>query len=293
MSRSPAWPDGERVSAAVAAPEVARELDPPIGLAEALAGFLRAAEGRRDLRARASELRFRDGGLLVGGERVELRPLAATQLQRLVLRRGRVVARGDDLRRGLKLLADHVLVLRLDQGEVRAIVGERFATIDDADMLARITRAASAMSWSDLRVRYLATNERITIVRATLGRSRMDVRPGDPFERGLEIRNSEVGARAFSLSPLTWRGRCFNVTLGQPTLRLVHVGARPRVLRDWRKELAICLDRARTMLDAWCRSAAFDAANAITSAARLRGLASRVAAERRAQRVVEDAALID
>ena len=283
------YPDGERLYAGVAAPEAARDLDPPLALPEALEGFLRAAAGRRDLRVRATDLRFRDGSLFVGSERLRLRPHAVNQVHHLVLGRARRVVRGDDLRRGLVLLGERVLVLRVEHDEVRAVVGERFASIDDDDILGRITRAAEAMGWLDLRVRFVATSERVTIVRATLGRSRVDVRPRDPFERGMEIGNSEIGARAFTLSPITWRGRCFNVSIGRPTLRLVHVGSQHRLVRDWRKEIATCLDRARPLIEAWSGSALFDAANDITSDAKARPLRVRLALEREAQRMIEAA----
>lgn len=281
------YPDGERASAAVAPPEAAHDLDPALALPEALERFLRAAAGRHELRVRARDLRFRDGTLLVGSERLRLRPHAVNQLHHRELVRGRGVASGDDLRRGLARLGERVLVLRVEDDEVRAILGARFTPIDDADILGRIARAAEAMNWRDLRVRFVATSERITVVRATLGRSRVDVRPGDPFERGMEIGNSEVGARAFTLSPITWRGRCFNVSIGRPTLRLVHVGSLHRLVRDWRKEVATCLDRARPLIEVWSASALFDAANDITSDAKARPLRARLALERRAQQMIE------
>jgi hypothetical protein len=288
----PAWPDGERLHAAVAPLEVARDHDPSLGLPEALAGFQRAAAGRRDLRLRAGDLRFRDGTLLAAGERLRLRPHAVRQLHHLVHGSGVRVRRGDDLRRGLALLGGRGLVLRVEDDQVRAIVGERFAPIDDTDILARITRAAEAMRWRDLRVRFIATSERATIVRATLGRSRVDLRAGDAWERGLELRNSEVGASAFSVVPLVFRAACWNYSIAsRPTLRLVHLGSAHRLVRDHRKDLAFALDRARPLLSAWSTSPIYDDANAITSAARDRSLRERVRMERRAQALVEDAAL--
>lgn len=70
----------------------------------------------------------------------------------------------------------------------------------------------------------------------------------------------------------------------------IHTGAAlRRVERDLRKDIAHALDAARVLLDGWRTSPSFDTANAITDAAKSRSLAGRIAEERRAQRVVEDA----
>jgi hypothetical protein len=291
----PSYPDGEPLCAALGASEAVRDLDPGLRLADAAAALLEAAAGRRDVAVRARDLDLAGGVLFLGGERLRLRPYAARQLHdRVAQALEHRVHRGDDARRGLALLGDRVLVLRVELDEVRAVLGGRFRALDDAEVITRIARAANAMGWSrDLLVRFLATSESRTVVRATLGRSRADVRPGDSFERGVEIANSEVGGGALRFTSITWRTRCFNFTRAmRPALRLLHVGPTHRIERDLRKDIAHVLHGARQLLDGWRTSAAFEEANAVSSAAKGRGLAVRLAEESRAQQVAEDAAVL-
>lgn len=291
MTAFPTYPDGEPLYAALTPPESARDFAPTLSLSDAAAAVLDAAAGRRDLRVRLGGLVVRDGLLVVGGERLRLRPRSVKQLHhrvRLVL--GRRVERGHDLRRGLALLRDRIVLLRVGGDEVRAVLGGHFTPMDDGDVLARIARAATAMDWCDLRVRFVATSDAITIVRATLGRSRVDLRTDDPFEAGVELQSSDVGRAALTLRAVTWRNVCFNWTRHRaPTLRLVHVGGAHRLDRDWRLVLAEVIRTSREMLDGWNSCPAFDAANDTSEAAKARSLAGRLAHERLAQRIVEDA----
>lgn len=185
------------------------------------------------------------------------------------------------------------MLVRLDGREVRSVVGGRYAVLDDVPTFTRIARAIDSMGWrNDLVVRLVATTDATTVVRLTLRRSRVEIRPDDEFERGIEIANSETGRSALMLTPITFRLGCFNFSRSsRPTLRLVHAGAAlRRVQRDLRKDIAQALDAARSLLDGWRSSPSFDAANAITDAAKSSGsLACRIAEERRAQRLVEDA----
>lgn len=290
MTGFPSYPDGEPIWTAAGSPEEVRDLSPSLALHDAVAALQRAAAGRRDLRVRLRDLVVTGGTVHVGGERLRLRERPVKQLHHRAARvLGRGVASGDDLRRGIALLGDRLVVLRVEDDVLRAVVGAHFSVMDDLDVLARIARAAAAMGWRDLRARFIATSEASTIVRATLARSRVDVLPGDAFEVGVEMANSEVGAGALALRSLTWRSKCWNYSLGPRSLRLPHVGGPHRLDRDLRKDLAHVVHEGRALLDAWRGSVAFDDANAVSSAAKDRRLACRLVEERRAQQVVEDA----
>lgn len=281
----------ERASATRTAPEAVIELRPPRPLAEVVAGVLVPASTlRRDVEVAASALDVAEGHVRLGRAWHPLRPLAARQLRALA----GVSAQSPsvELRRALAARGSRRVLARLDGDVVRAMLGIGFVPLDDVVILSRIASAIESMGWrSDLVARLIATSDAITIVRLTLRRSRLEPRPGDAFERGIEITNSETGLAAFSLRPLVWRSGCFNFSIAaQPTLRLIHAGSAHRVERDLRKDLAHALDGARSLLGAWRASPAFDLANEISGAAKERSLAGRIAEERRAQQLVQDAA---
>ena len=278
-------------SAAKTPAERVLTLRPPQSLAEVVESVLAPAGAlQRDVRVSAGALDVQDGHVIVGGEAFALRPGAARQLRALA----GVAARSPsvDLRGALTARGERAVLVRLDGREVRAVLGGGYVALDDLDVFSRIDRAIGAMGWrDDLVVRLVATTDATTIVRLTLLRSRVEVRPGDDFERGVEIANGECGRAAFTLTPIVWRAGCFNFarSTAGPTLRIVHAGAALRRLeRDLRKDIAHALDAARVLLDGWRTSPQYDAANAMTDAAKCRSLAVRIAEERRAQRIVED-----
>src|SRR5690606_7156581 len=156
----------------------------------------------------AGAVAFRDGRVQFdGGEVLGLRPVAGRQLRRLAARAlGRPVASGDDIRRALALRGDRRVLVRVEGDAVRAILGTNFTPLDDSDILGRLARAVAAVGWKrTLRVRFIAESEAITVVRATLATSRVELRGSDAFERGFEAMNSEVGAAAFSIRPIVFR----------------------------------------------------------------------------------------
>lgn len=259
-------------SAAKTPPERVVELRPPSTLLAVVEGPLRSARAlRRDLRVLGADLAVRDGHVILAGEALALRPRAARQLRALTGGRSE-------------------LLVRVEGMEVRAILSASFAPLDDLDVFSRVARAIDGLGWRhDLVARFVAETDASTVVRLTLRSSRVEVRSGDEFERGVEVGNGECGQRAFTLTPITWRAGCFNFSrsASPPTLRVVHSRAVHRLDHDLSKHIAHALDAAGSLLNGWRSSPKFDDANAITDAAKARSLAGRIAAERRAQEMVE------
>ncbi len=277
----------ERLWAATTPPDDVRDFREPLTLADALRGVLVPAFAlRRDERvpARALGLALVDGHLRLGGRAYALRRRAARQLAALAGGHVSPPQVADAVRRGLRALGERTVLVRLDGEDVRAVLTARFTALDDREVFMRIERAVAAMRWSRrLLVRFVGVSESITVLRATLATSRVEVRSGDVFERGVEIINGEVGVVALRFTPLTWRALCSNVLLARaPSLRVIHARSARPIERDLRKDLAHALHGARALIDAWRSSAHADAANAITLGAQARTLRGRLADERRA-----------
>ncbi len=274
----------ERLWATGTPPEVVRDLAPVplrLGVERVLAPSWAL---RRDIRVPACRVEFRDGHVVVGGERFALRRRAARQLAGLVMdHRDRPVSAAA-VRRGLRARGTRLLLVRLDGFEVRAILGAGFLPVDDEELFRRLAHAIDAMGWARrLVVRFIAMSEVVTVVRATLTSTRTNVFPSDAFERGIEIVNSEAGAYALRFTPAIWRVTCGNWALGtRPTWRLRHSGSMHRIERDLRKDVAGAIEAARYMLAAWRSSPSADRANELTDAAKDRALLGRLADERRA-----------
>ena len=292
MTTFPTWPDGERLCAARTPAETVFEPDRPVTLAAVSERRLAGVSGRRDHRTRLEAIQVRDGELRVGVHLLRLRPRATAQLREIAAASlGRAPQSGDELRRGLVLLGDRPVLVRVEDDDVRAVLSDRFVPIDDATLLPMLARAIEAMRWTrNLRARLVVCSESMTIVRLTLRTSRTLLFADDAFERGVQISNSETGACAFTLTPITWRSACWNYALARrPTLRLPHVGAPHRLHRDLRKDIALALHTGRAMLDAWRSSAMFERANMTNASARGRACRARLLLERQAQLLVEDA----
>jgi hypothetical protein len=191
------------------------------------------------------------------------------------------------VRRALRAEGERLLLLRLDGEAVRAVLGTAFVRLDD--VFERVAGAVERIGWrDDLVVRFVATTASATVVRLTLRSSRLDVREGDIFERGIEIANGETGRHALTFTPLTWRARCFNFGLApRSVVRIVHVRCGALRLEYVLQDVLVeALDAAGALLEAWRSSPRFDDANDITSNAKLLSLGARRAEERRGQGVV-------
>lgn len=130
--------------------------------------------------------------------------------------------------------------LRLAGGSARAVLSDRYAALDDhlvLDVMETTLRAAGMLG--DVRVRALATGPTMAL-RLTLPGEDIVVKSpqvGDVVEIGLDLLNGEIGNRAVSIAPMTYRLVCLNGMRRadrDAVSRLNHVGDPERLKEAFR-----------------------------------------------------------
>ena len=149
-------------------------------------------------------------------------------------------------------------LLRLAGGEVRCVVSDRYAALDDAqvlDVVGDVLRGAGLESAAQVRATAVGPT---TIVRVTLPNEGVAVRAGDVIEWGFDLGNSELGLRSVQVTPLTVRLVCTNGmrtwTAGE-RLRLRHAGDPGSLREHLRVVVPRALEAARADIATWTRAA--------------------------------------
>ncbi|MBZ0134999.1 MAG: hypothetical protein K8I27_01345 [Planctomycetes bacterium] len=174
---------------------------------------LRAVQ--RDIRVNTRELAIApaDGALMVGGgERYPLRDHAFAQLcSRLKVpapyaRRCDSGLRAQNLNRWLNE-EDRNVLLRLERGEVRAVLSASYRAINHADILGWLADRLGV----DTPIRYELTEGYLDmqVIRESPVQSLSD-RGRQGLHRGIHLRNSEVGTARVRISTLVFRSICLN-----------------------------------------------------------------------------------
>jgi hypothetical protein len=148
-------------------------------------------------------------------------------------------------------------LLRLAGGEVRALVSDRYAALDDARVLETVGEVLDRAGYlDDARVRASAVGAH-TLLRITMPGEGVAVRPGDVIEWGLDIGNSEVGLRSVQVTPVTYRLVCTNgmrAWKSEAALRMRHIGDPKRLHDQLRDAIPVAFAEARGDLDRWRRA---------------------------------------
>ncbi len=148
-------------------------------------------------------------------------------------------------------------LLRLAGGEVRAIVSERYAAIDDALLLDAVEETLDRAGYlAETRVRASAVGSH-TLLRITLPTESIAVRKDDVIEYGIDIGNSEVGLRSVQVTPITYRLVCTNgmrAWRSEAAVRMRHVGDPKRLHEQLRDAIPAAFAEARGDLDRWRRA---------------------------------------
>lgn len=121
-------------------------------------------------------------------------------------------------------------MFRTLQGNVRAVVSNRFRALDNLDLLQHLLPVLRETDGLEYWVTAL-TPERMYI-RATLPRLQADVKVGDTVQAGVEISNSEVGRGSLQVKPWILRLDCLNGLTTQVALRKYHAGRRIEQTED-------------------------------------------------------------
>jgi hypothetical protein len=148
---------------------------------------------------------------------------------------------------------DRTGTMRLARGEVRAIVGERYAACDDLTVLDAMGETLYQQGLlADVRVRAVGTGTRLTL-RVTVPTGAEIIRPGDVSEWGIDLGNGELGNASVSVTPISYRLVCANGMRGwsQGDRRAIrHVGDPSRVQAYLSDALPAAITAARGIPDA-------------------------------------------
>ena len=148
-------------------------------------------------------------------------------------------------------------MLRLAGSEIRAVLSERYAPVDDHVLFELVTEALDhAGLRSDALVRATAVGTS-TVLRVTLPGEGVAVKRGDIIEYGIDLGNSEVGLRSVQVVPTTYRLLCSNGMRGwqsEAASKFRHVGAPERLRELLRDALPLAFAEARGDLARWKRS---------------------------------------
>lgn len=172
------------------------------------------ADDQRDVVLSTRELALApsDGALIVGGnERYTLREHAFGQIASKLqipahyLRRCDPELRSRNVNRWLRE-TDREMLLRLEGGEVRAVLSGSYRAINHLDILGWLESRLCA----DTAVRYELTDGYLDLQVVGDHESGLPRARRDALHRGLHLRNSEVGLARINISALVFRTICLN-----------------------------------------------------------------------------------
>jgi hypothetical protein len=139
-------------------------------------------------------------------------------------------------------------LLRLANGEARAIASERYAPLDNALVLDTAERTLRAMGMlGDVRVTDLAVGPTLSM-RLVMPGETTPVRAGDVISTGFDLLNGEVLNRSVSITPVTHRLICLNGMRrwdSGAAKRWNHVGDPERLRQAFTDALPVALAEAQ------------------------------------------------
>ena len=113
------------------------------------------------------------------------------------------------------------LLLRTLDGEVRAVLSDRYKILDNHDLLLKSLEEFREVG-AELHRADLTTNH--MYIKATVPHTVAEIRKGDTVVPGVIIQNSEVGAGAFKVMPFMLRQICSNGMIGESSITKIHLG---------------------------------------------------------------------
>jgi hypothetical protein len=148
-------------------------------------------------------------------------------------------------------------LLRLADNEVRAIVSERYAAIDDTFLLEVVDDVLKSAGYrDDALVRAAATGPH-TLLRITVPAFGVAVKRDDIIEWGLDLANSELGLRSVQVTPITHRLVCTNgmrAWKSEAGLRMRHVGDADRLRDQLRDAVPVAFAEAKGDIARWVKA---------------------------------------
>jgi len=163
---------------------------------------------------------------------------------------------------------------RLAGNEVRSIMSERYAPIDDLTLIDEVGEYLDRTSLIDkVSVRSVATGPHM-IMRVTVPTESVEVKLNDSIEWGFDIGNSELGLRSVQITPITYRLVCLNGMRSwksEATKKFRHIGD-PRKLQDGiRDAIPVAMAEANGDIKKWENSVSVLIDNALDEIESLSG----------------------
>lgn len=148
-------------------------------------------------------------------------------------------------------------LLRMADGQARALASERYAPLDNGLVLDTLERTLRSMGMlSDVRVSDLAVGPTMAM-RVLLPGEAVPVRAGDVIQHGLDIANGETLNRSVSLAPSTYRLVCTNGMRRWDRgvmKRWNHVGDPERLHERFREAVPVTLAEAHGLRERMARA---------------------------------------
>ena len=114
-------------------------------------------------------------------------------------------------------------LLRTLDGQVRAVLSERYRRLDNHDLVEQVLPALQALP--EARFESVELTETRLYLKVVTPRIQFEIAPGDVVQAGVVVSNSEVGCGMLSVQPLVYRLVCSNgLIASDKTLRKTHVG---------------------------------------------------------------------
>jgi hypothetical protein len=119
-------------------------------------------------------------------------------------------------------------LIRAEAGHVRAWLSDRYLRVANTDLAETLIPALREGNGNAWMIQEAAITDRQMHIRAIFPTFEADVNPrvGDVVHLGLTIRNSEVGAGAFTVEASLYRLKCTNTLVSGGGMRRVHLGSR-------------------------------------------------------------------
>jgi len=114
-------------------------------------------------------------------------------------------------------------MVRILDGNVRALLSDKYRTMDHYDIL---FFALEQFKNYQVDIHRADLSETHMFIKALVPHMVEEIKAGDKVVQGLMIRNSEVGAGAFRVEPFLFRLLCKNGMIGEHKLHQIHLGAK-------------------------------------------------------------------
>jgi hypothetical protein len=144
----------------------------------------------------------------------------------------------------LSLRQDDKRLIRTLDGNVRALLSNRYRMLDSYDLAETVL---PIMLNNNMAVKSAEITERNTYIRAVMPKLEGEVTKGDVVQYGLQISSSDVGAGSLRVEPLIYRLVCTNGLITSQALRKYHIG---KVAGEFNDIQEILSDRAKELSDA-------------------------------------------